>query len=97
MHPHIQTVGRAVGPRNAPGHDKHAGHSAEMFRRRFWGTLLLSIPTVLWAPMIQHWVGYEAPGGPAASRWIPAIFGTLVFTYGSSGAPSVRSGIDDRA
>ena len=84
MHPHIQTVGRAVGPRNAPGHDKHAGHSAEMFRRRFWGTLLLSIPTVLWAPMIQHWVGYEAPGGPAASRWIPAIFGTLVFTYGGS-------------
>ena len=84
MHPHVQTVGRAVGPRNAPGHDKHAGHSAEMFRRRFWGTFLLSIPTVLWAPMIQHWVGYEAPGGPAASRWIPAIFGTLVFAYGGS-------------
>jgi len=55
-----------------------------MFRRRFWGTFLLSIPTVLWAPMIQHWVGYEAPGGPAASRWIPAIFGTLVFAYGGS-------------
>jgi cation transport ATPase len=23
------------------------------------------------------------PGGPAASRWIPALFGTLVFAYGS--------------
>jgi Cu2+-exporting ATPase len=64
------------------GHDKHAGHSGEMFRQKFWGTLLLSIPTVIWGPMIQHWFGYEAPGGPVASRWIPAVFGTLVFGYG---------------
>jgi Cu2+-exporting ATPase len=53
-----------------------------MFRQKFWGTLLLSIPTVIWAPMIQHWFGYEAPGGPVASRWIPAVFGALVFAYG---------------
>jgi len=64
------------------GHDKHAGHSVDVFRQKFWGTLLLSIPTVIWAPMIQHWFGYEAPGGPVASRWIPAVFGTLVFGYG---------------
>ena len=59
-------------------HDKHAEHSVEMFRDKFRGTLLLSVPTVVWVPMIQHWFGYEAPGGPAASRWVPAIFGTLV-------------------
>jgi Cu2+-exporting ATPase len=53
-----------------------------MFRQKFWGTFVLSIPTIIWAPMIQHWFGYEAPGGPAASRWIPAIFGTLVFAHG---------------
>ena len=69
--------------RPAPGgHDKHAGHSVEMFRQKFLGTLLLSIPTLVWAPMIQQWFGYEAPGGPAASRWIPAVFGSLVFAYG---------------
>jgi P-type Cu2+ transporter len=62
--------------------DKHTGHSAEIFQQKFWGTLLLSIPTVIWAPMIQHWFKYEAPGGPVASRWIPAVFGTLVFGYG---------------
>src|SRR5262249_5731554 len=63
-------------------HDKHAGHSVEMFRRKFWGTLLLSIPTVVWAPMNQHWLGYEAWGGPTASRFVSAFFGTLVFAYG---------------
>lgn len=94
-HPHGRAstapVGAVLGP--APhrgheshdahaGHDRHAGHSVEMFRRKFWGTLLLSVPTVVWAPMIQHWFGYRAPGGPAASRWVSALFGTLVFAYG---------------
>lgn len=53
-----------------------------MFRQKFWGTLVLSIPTLVWAPMIQHWFGYRAPGGVNASRWIPAVFGSLVFAYG---------------
>jgi P-type Cu2+ transporter len=53
-----------------------------MFRQKFWGTLLLSVPAVIWGPMIQHWFGYEAPGGPVSARWIPAVFGTLVFGYG---------------
>jgi Cu2+-exporting ATPase len=69
-------------PHDAGGHDKHAGHSAEMFRQKFWGTLLLSVPAVVWSPMIQHWFGYAAPGGAAASRWLPAVSGTLVFAYG---------------
>ena len=72
----------AHGGHDAVGHDKHAGHSVEMFRQKFWGTLLLSIPTIVWAPMIQHWLGYRAPGGAEASRWIPAVFGTAVFAYG---------------
>jgi Cu2+-exporting ATPase len=32
--------------------------------------------------MMQHWFGYTPPGGATASRWIPAIFGSLVFAYG---------------
>jgi Cu2+-exporting ATPase len=61
---------------------EHAGHSVEMFRQKFWGTLLLSIPTVIWAPTIQQWFSFEALGGSLASRWVPATFGTLVFGYG---------------
>src|SRR5215467_14402326 len=80
---HAHHAHEAAGAHNGVGgHDKHAGHSVGMFRQKFWGTLLLSIPTVIWAPMIQHWFGYEAPGGPVASRGVPAAFGTLVFGYG---------------
>ena len=74
-------------------HDKHAGHSVAMFRQKFWGTFLLSIPTVVWSPMIQHWFGYTAPGSSVASRWIPAVFGTGVFAYG--GWVFIRGAFDE--
>ncbi len=63
------------------GHDKHAGHSVAMFRNRFWISLLLTIPTLVWGEMIPHALGFTPPAVPAA-RWIPVIFGTAVFLYG---------------
>jgi Cu2+-exporting ATPase len=63
------------------GHDKHAGHSVAMFRDRFWLTVVLTIPTVVWSEMIQHWFGYASPRFPGSS-YIPAIFGTIVYFYG---------------
>ncbi len=62
-------------------HDKHAGHSVEMFRSRFWLTLALTLPTLVWSEQIQEWLGYSAPGFPGA-QWLPALFGTIVFVYG---------------
>jgi Cu2+-exporting ATPase len=63
------------------GHDRHAGHSVAMFRDKFWISLLLTLPTLVWGHMLQSALGYAAPAF-AGSRWIPAIFGTAVFVYG---------------
>lgn len=63
------------------GHDKHAGHSVEMFRDRFWLSLALTIPALVWEPMLQDWFGYTAPRFPG-SQYIPAAFGAAVFLYG---------------
>lgn len=63
------------------GHDKHEGHSAEMFRTKFVVTFALTVPALVWEPMLQEWFGYRAPHFPG-SELIPAIFGTLVFVYG---------------
>ena len=54
-----------------------------MFRRRFWLTFALTIPTLAWSPMIQHWLGFSAPAFPG-SRFVPAVLGTLVYVYGGS-------------
>jgi len=66
---------------HAQGHDKHAGHSVAMFRDRFWLSLLLTIPVIVWSEDPQMWLGYGAPAIPGAT-WIPAILGTAVFLYG---------------
>ena len=65
------------------GHDKHAGHSVKMFRDKFWGSLALTVPTVIWSPMVQQWLGFSAPALPA-SGYIPALFGTILFFYGGA-------------
>src|SRR5689334_9272478 len=63
------------------GHHRHGGHSVAMFRNRFWISLLLTIPTLVWGEMIPRALGFTPPDVPAA-RWIPAIFGTAVFLVG---------------
>ncbi|MFO7654220.1 MAG: heavy metal translocating P-type ATPase, partial [Candidatus Krumholzibacteriia bacterium] len=63
------------------GHDEHAGHSVAMFRSKFWLSLILTVPVVFWSGHIQELVGYQAPVFPG-SRWIPPVFGTVVFLYG---------------
>ena len=66
---------------NAGGHDAHEGHSVEAFRSRFWLSLALTVPVVIWSPHIEMLFGYRAPVFPG-SAWIPAVLGTVVFLYG---------------
>ncbi|HYN09779.1 MAG TPA: heavy metal translocating P-type ATPase [Vicinamibacterales bacterium] len=73
----------APGRADAGAHDRHEGHSVAMFRDRFWITLLLSIPTLVWSGMVQHRAGFTAPAFPG-SPYIPALFGTAVYVCGGS-------------
>ena len=52
-----------------------------MFRDKFWLTLALTIPVLIWSRDPQHWLGYTAPSFPG-SALIPPVFGTIVFIYG---------------
>ena len=52
-----------------------------MFRDRFWLSFALTIPVVVWAPMIQEWFGYTAPSFPG-STWLSPVLGTVIFFYG---------------
>jgi Cu2+-exporting ATPase len=63
-----------------------------MFRDRFWITLLLSIPTLVWSGMVQHMVGFSAPAFPG-SHYVPALFGTAVYFYG--GLVFVKGGLQE--
>jgi Cu2+-exporting ATPase len=82
--------GPVPGAEHGGGHDKHAGHSVAMFRDKFWISLLLTIPTLVWGHMLQRAFGYTPPLIPGA-RWIPALFGTAVFLYG--GLPFIQGAL----
>ncbi|WP_433353238.1 heavy metal translocating P-type ATPase [Micromonospora saelicesensis] len=62
------------------GHDKHAGHDPEMFRRKFWLSLVLTVPIVATSHMVMDWFGYrlDFPG----VDWVGPALGTVVFVYG---------------
>jgi P-type Cu2+ transporter len=62
-------------------HDKHAGHDPEMFRRRFWLTLVLTIPVVAYSHEVQEWLGYTAPAF-RGDGWLAPVLGSIVFVYG---------------
>jgi Cu2+-exporting ATPase len=52
-----------------------------MFRDKFWLSLLLTIPVVVWSADIQALLGYVAPVFPGSDLVAP-LLGTIVFLYG---------------
>jgi P-type Cu2+ transporter len=69
-------------PAGHEGHGpaEHAGHE-QMFRRRFWVCLILSLPVLLFSPMLQTWFRFSPPAF-AGSQWIAPLFSLIVFFYG---------------
>jgi Cu2+-exporting ATPase len=51
-----------------------------MFRRLFWGSLVLAVPTVLLSQMFADLVGYQVPDIPGVS-WLPPILGTVLYLW----------------
>ncbi len=74
-----------------PAHTDHTGHE-QLFRRRFWISLLLSIPVLVYAPMLQIWLGLQIPTF-IGSDWIASIFAVIVFVYG--GVPFIQMAIPE--
>ena len=68
-------------PNSHYNHDKHAGHSVAMFKDKFWISVLLTLPVLLYTPMIQMWFGFTAPEF-TGSTYVPLVFSTIIFFYG---------------
>src|SRR4029077_5446454 len=45
-----------------------------------WLSFALTIPVVFWSTDVQRWLDYSAPSF-SASKFIPAMLGTVVFVY----------------
>ena len=62
------------------GEGKHAGHSTEQFLKKFWISLVLSVPVILYSDFALHVLKIEAPDFPG-SKFLPFVLGSFVFFY----------------
>jgi P-type Cu2+ transporter len=69
-------------------HQHGHGDHAAMFRRRFWWSLLLTIPVVVTSTTVMDWVGYDLdfPG----IDWVGPVLGTVIFFW--AGRPFLDGG-----
>jgi Cu2+-exporting ATPase len=85
------------------GHDKHGGRRdgnhggmhvghEQMFKRRFFVSLVLSIPVLLYSEGFQALVGFSVPAFPG-SEWISPLFAVIVFAYG--GVPFLKMAVPE--
>ncbi len=72
-------------------HADHTGHE-QMFRRKFWVSLILSIPVVLYSSGLQMMLGISLPTFPG-SQWLAPIFALVVFIYG--GLPFLQMAVPE--
>lgn len=61
--------------------EKHAGHRAGNFLKKFWISAILTIPVLLYSDLPQVFFGWTAPSFPG-SRYLSLILGSIVFFYG---------------
>lgn len=81
-HDHSAHAGHVHGAHDHAGHGghDHSHHGAD-FRRLFWISLVLTIPTLVFSHGLQEILGLGGPRFPG-SEWIPAVFGAAVFVIG---------------
>jgi len=62
------------------GYNKHAGHSTVMFKKRFYISLVLTVPVLILSPLIQQFLKYSLtfPG----DKYLLFLLSSFVFVYG---------------
>lgn len=67
------------------GHHSHHDHHAHMiadFRKRFWVSLIVTIPILLFSPMIQKFLGLGEAFRFQGDLYVSFVLATFVFFYG---------------
>ena len=80
--------GAHVGPshpapeKGAPTSSRHAGHDAADFRRRFWVSLIVTMPILILSPSIQSFAGLNGALRFPGDQYVLFILASFVYVYG---------------
>ncbi len=76
------TAHEGDGGRHKGRHHNHHVHMVADFRRRFWISLILTIPVLALAPLIQQVLGVEEAWRFPGDRFVQFGFASVIFFYG---------------
>lgn len=88
-HQHHEQADHNIGEH----HGSHEGHSAEGFRKRFWLSLIITVPILFLSPMLQHWAGLGDALRFPGDVYLLFAFSSLIFFYG--GYPFLKGFVDE--
>jgi Cu2+-exporting ATPase len=77
------------------GHDHHAhhGHMIKDFKKRFWISLIITVPILFLSPMIQSFLGFNEAMRFNGDLYVLFVFSSFVFFYG--GWPFIKGLFDE--
>jgi Cu2+-exporting ATPase len=74
-------------------HSEHHGHMVGDFKKRFWISLIITVPILLLTPMIQEFLGIGDAFRFAGDTYLLFLLSTFVFFYG--GWPFLKGLFDE--
>ena len=86
-----QDVGSHAGHEGMGDHDGHGGHAGHGshhammvadFKKRFWISLIISIPVLLLSPLIQRFLGIEGAIAFTGDKYVLFVLSSAIFFYG---------------
>jgi Cu2+-exporting ATPase len=84
-----------VGHGQMSGHDAHGGHAMMVadFRKRFWISLIITVPILLLSPLIQQFLGLEGVIKFPGDSYLLFVLSSAVYFYG--GYPFLKGIYDE--
>jgi Cu2+-exporting ATPase len=74
-------------------HSEHEGHTIEGFKKRFWISIVITIPILILSPMIQHFLGLKEAFRFNGDIYVLFALSSFVFFYG--GYPFLKGLFDE--
>lgn len=89
MHNHAQP--EKIKSREHEEYSKHEGHSVEMFKKKLYVSLVLTLPVLILSPIIQEFLNYSLKF--KGDVFLLFIFSSIVFFYG--GSPFLKGSVNE--
>ncbi|MEJ2506491.1 MAG: hypothetical protein P8Y81_09545 [Ignavibacteriaceae bacterium] len=92
-HSHPEHDHSKHGEHSGHNHHDHHAHMIEDFRKRFWISLVVTIPVLFLSPLIQHFLGLKEALRFTGDIYVLFALSTFVFFYG--GYPFLKGLVDE--